>query len=245
MAQLYRFRGIDFETASRMGLAGTQGEMSFPFLWSGYFLDLTSWLRDNGRMTAQSSDPDAPSDELASESKKARNTKRTGELAEAAFLHKAVGLGFRVTKPWGDSERYDFVLDSGRRLWRVQIKCTAVERARGYHIQPIHFVYGKNKVVYTSADIDVLAAQVVPLDVWYLVPVEALAAGSSLRLYPDDGCKTARFERYREGWDLFRGVRAEANEESGTVGAPTSQDELVPFGFARRPPIWKPRFFGR
>ena len=64
-------------------------------------------------------------------SNKARNTKRTGELAEAAFLHKAVGLGFRVTKPWGDSERYDFVLDSGRRLWRVQIKCTAVERGAG------------------------------------------------------------------------------------------------------------------
>jgi len=25
----------------------------------------------------------------------ARNSKRTGELSEAAFLHKAVGLGFR------------------------------------------------------------------------------------------------------------------------------------------------------
>ena len=60
-----------------------------------------------------------------------RNSKRTGELSEAAFLHKAVELGFRVTKPWGDSERYDFVLDSGKRLWRVQIKCTAVERAGG------------------------------------------------------------------------------------------------------------------
>jgi hypothetical protein len=111
-------------------------------------------------MAAQSSNPDAPSGDLASETRKPRNTKRTGELAEAAFLHKAVGLGFRVTKPWGDSERYDFVLDSGRRLWRVQIKCTAVERAGGYHIQPIHFAYGKNKVVYTEDDIDVLAAQV-------------------------------------------------------------------------------------
>ena len=125
-----------------------------------------------------------------------------------------------MTKPWGDSERYDFVLDSGRRLWRVQIKCTAVERAGGYHIQPIHFVYGKNKVVYTADDIDVLAAHVVPLDVWYVVPVEALAAGTSLRLYPDDGCKTARFEKYREGWDLFRGESADrpAERESGASG---------------------------
>jgi hypothetical protein len=107
-------------------------------------------------MATQSSNPDLASDDLVIEPKKPLNTERIGELAEAAFLHKAVGLGFRVTKPWGDSERYDFVLDSGTRLWRVQIKCTAVERAGGYHIQPIHFVYGKNKVVYTGDEIDVL-----------------------------------------------------------------------------------------
>jgi hypothetical protein len=152
--------------------------------------------------------------------KQHRNSKRTGELAEAAFLHKAVSLGFRVTKPWGDSERYDFVLDAGERLWPVQIKCTAAVRAGGYHIQPIHFVYGKRKVIYTAADIDVLAAHIVPLDIWYVVPVEALAPGTSLRLYPDGGCKRARFEKYREAWDLFRGsggrdLRAEADDLTG------------------------------
>src|SRR2546423_7118999 len=62
------------------------------------------------------------------------NTKRTGELSEAAFLLKAKTLGFGVSRPWGDSERYDFVLDSGQRLWRAQIKCTASVRARGYHL---------------------------------------------------------------------------------------------------------------
>jgi PD-(D/E)XK endonuclease len=167
-----------------------------------------------------------------------RNSKRAGELSEAAFLHKAVGLGFRVTKPWGDSERYDFVLDSGRRLWRVQIKCTAALRAGGYHIQPIHFVYGKSKVVYTADDIDVLAAHVVPLDVWYVVPVGALAQGKSLRLYPDDGCKTARFEKYREAWDLFRGG-ADANDVLDDDPAP--EKPVVQWAAWR--PIWKPRFF--
>jgi hypothetical protein len=58
------------------------------------------------------------------------NTKRTGELSEAAFLLKAKTLGFGVSRPWGDSERYDFVLDSGQRLWRAQIKCTLRARPR-------------------------------------------------------------------------------------------------------------------
>jgi len=67
-------------------------------------------------------------------------------------------------------------------------------------------------------------------------------------LYPDDGCETARFEKYREGWDLFRGVGAEATgegESGAAVPAEASRDDIVPFGFARRAPIWKPRFFGR
>jgi hypothetical protein len=199
-------------------------------------------------MSVLSDDPNAPPSRVAPESKKARNSKRTGELAEAAFLHKAVGMGFRVTKPWGDSERYDFVLDSGRRLWRVQIKCTAVERAGGYHIQPIHFVYGKNKVVYTADDIDVLAALVIPLDVWYIVPVAVLAAGTSLRLYPDDGCKTARFEKYREGWELFRRETVAARDEGDAGGGGEesgARDESIPSCFARLPIVWKPRFFGR
>ena len=64
--------------------------------------------------------------------KKFKNTKRAGERSEAAFLNKASQLGFGVAKPWGDSERYDFILDNGRRLLRVQIKATDCLRAQAY-----------------------------------------------------------------------------------------------------------------
>jgi PD-(D/E)XK endonuclease len=77
-----------------------------------------------------------------------RNPKRTGELFEAAFMLKATLMGFLVAKPWGDSELYDFILDNGDRMWRVQLKCTEVVRARGYDVQFIHFVPGKGKVGY-------------------------------------------------------------------------------------------------
>ena len=52
------------------------------------------------------------------------NSKAKGELGEMIFLHKASSLGFGVAKPFGDNERYDFILDSGERLWRVQVKST-------------------------------------------------------------------------------------------------------------------------
>jgi hypothetical protein len=111
------------------------------------------------------------------EQRKPRDTKRTGEVSEAAFLHKVVGLGLRVTKPWGDSERYDFVVDAGGRLWRVQIKCTAAERpSGGYRIHTTHSAFGKGRIPYTAADIDVLAAHIIPLDLWYVVPCKILTA---------------------------------------------------------------------
>lgn len=189
-----------------------------------------------------------PEKAAASSTEHPRNTKRTGEISEAAFLHKAVGLGLKVIKPWGDSERYDFVVDSGQRMWRVQIKCTTVVRAGGYHIQPIHFVYGKTKVVYSSEDIDVLAAHVVPVDAWYLVPVSVLTAGTSLRLYPDGGCRSPRFEQYREAWDLFRGetptaiANAESDSEEEIIkGAPIGDPENVLIQIRR--PVWKPWIF--
>jgi hypothetical protein len=39
-------------------------------------------------------------------------TKRRGELAELTFTLKAASLGFGVARPFGDSERYDAILDA-------------------------------------------------------------------------------------------------------------------------------------
>ena len=91
-----------------------------------------------------------------------KNTKRCGERSEAAFLHKASSLGFGVAKPWGDSERYDFILDNGRRLLRVQIKATDSLRAHAYETRATYTI-GKGRAVYSPKDIDFLVAHVIPL----------------------------------------------------------------------------------
>src|SRR5438445_8807224 len=90
--------------------------------------------------------------------KKLKNTKRCGERSEAAFLHKASELGFGIAKPWGDSERYDFILDNGSRLLRVQIKATDCLRAHAYETRATYTV-GKGRAVYGPKDIDFLIAR--------------------------------------------------------------------------------------
>src|SRR5208283_5861543 len=57
--------------------------------------------------------------------------KQRGEMAEAAFLARVAGLGFGVAKPWGESSRYDLIVDNGRRLLRVQVKSAHRAGAHG------------------------------------------------------------------------------------------------------------------
>ena len=134
-----------------------------------------------------------------------RNPKRLGEIAEAAFLLKAAGLGLGIAKPWGDSERFDFIVWTGRRgrMRRVQVKSSGRLSGLGYEVQPVYSVAGKGKVELTAEDIDVLAAYVRGLDVWYVLPVRAFAPAKSLRFYPDVECEEAEWEEYREKWGVL------------------------------------------
>ena len=134
-----------------------------------------------------------------------RNPKWLGEIAEAAFLLRAADLGLGVAKPWGDSERFDFIVWTGRRgrMRRVQVKSSERLFGRGYEVQPVYSVAGKGKVELTAEDIDVLAAYVRGLDVWYVLPVEAFAPAKSLRFYPDVECEGAEWEEWREAWGVL------------------------------------------
>jgi hypothetical protein len=49
-----------------------------------------------------------------------------------------------------------------------------------------------------------LAAHVVPLDIWYVFPVEACMSVPMLRFYPHRPAKPMRLEKYKEAWHLMR-----------------------------------------
>lgn len=131
-----------------------------------------------------------------------KNTKITGERSEAAFLARAIDMGFGIAKPWGDSRRYDFILDNGECLHRIQVKCTECIRARAYETRAT-YTTGKGRAVYTKKDIDFIAAHVVPLDLWYIIPVEVCTPQPMLRFYPHRQAKIMRLEPYREAWKLI------------------------------------------
>jgi hypothetical protein len=122
--------------------------------------------------------------------------KRRGEIAELAFLLKAISLGFAVAKPWGDSDRFDFVLICRQLLWRVQVKsawCGPPYRIKGA---------GFGNVPYTVNEIDFVAGYIVPEDLWYILPLAALGSRKIVYINPHLG--TSPFNDYRDAWELFR-----------------------------------------
>lgn len=127
-------------------------------------------------------------------------TKRRGEVAEAAFLVKIASLGFTVAKPWGESDRFDFFVDSGCRCWRVQVKSAHCDGASGYSF---HACGNVQSVVYTAKDIDFLVAYIAPEDVWYVLPIEVFRRIKSVKFFPSSRRRMSRFEKYREAWCLM------------------------------------------
>jgi len=118
-------------------------------------------------------------------------------MGESAFLNKAVSLGFGVAKPWGESDRYDFILDSGTRLWRVQVKAAYRTPKDGcYQVRNT----GGSQVPYRPDEVDVLVAYIMPRRVWYVIPVADVVGTASINFFPDSRYKRSRFEKYREAW---------------------------------------------
>jgi hypothetical protein len=131
--------------------------------------------------------------------------KQLGEIAEAEFVAKAVGLGFVVAKPWGDSEPYDFILNVRRKFnfWRVQVKSAHVVGEDGTCSFRAHDGELRS---YTVEDIDALVAYAKPANAWYVMTVRVVEGLKSLKLYPASRGKRSKYEKWREAWEVLRRV---------------------------------------
>jgi len=140
-------------------------------------------------------------------STRALTPKQLGEIAEAEFIAKAVGMGFVVARPWGDSEPYDFIVNPKKSFiyWRVQVKSAHTVGADGGCSFRAHDHLQRS---YTAEDIDALVAYARPMNAWYVMPVRVVEELKSLMLYPESRARRSRFERWREAWEVLRrGVR--------------------------------------
>ena len=118
-------------------------------------------------------------------------------LISPCNVFRLAGLGFRVSKPWGESSRYDLIVDNGRKLLRVRVK--SAHRAGEYGGYTFH-AHGNTACVYRSCEIDLRVAYVVPGEAWYLFPVQEFRKSKSMKLSPASRRRRSKFEKFREAW---------------------------------------------
>lgn len=124
-------------------------------------------------------------------------SKDIGELAEAEFICASMRRGLIISEPRGDNQKYDFIVDSGTRLLKVQVKATS-SYSKNKDFYQVGTSYGSDsKKLYTSNDIDFFACYIVPKECWYIIPVTSVHT-PSIRLYDSSG--VSKFSPYKEAW---------------------------------------------
>jgi hypothetical protein len=191
------------------------------------------------------------------------STNQKGAIAETAIIHAAVKLGVDVYRPVVEGGRYDLIFDLGTQLARVQCK-TAALRGRVISISCYsarRCAGGFVKRVYTSSEIDALAAHCADLDRCFWIPVARIdgRSGIQLRLEPSrnnqklginwaDSYDFAATLGAEQGAIAQLGERLRGTQEVGGSIPPGSTlfpidalyrrdrpDETIPFPASKRP----------
>ena len=152
-----------------------------------------------------------------------RDNKKRGEWAESVFVARAAENGLQISKPLGESGRFDCVIGGPGKFVAVQVKCTIAKQhnAKGY----ICNLKSNNKK-YRPGSFDFVAAYAILEDTWYIVPEEAIRGMSAICL-----CSTMpKYEQYREAWNLLKSplfARAARNGAPEASGCEESLEEAV------------------
>lgn len=120
------------------------------------------------------------------------NSKQKGNITELETMLAFLKLGYNVLTPYGDCERYDFVVDANGKFIRVQSKTSHSEDGGAsfkFSCRSSNRLNGK--IVhhsYTNKEIDYFATTFE--NQCYLIPVEECGSDKKLRLLPTKNNQT-------------------------------------------------------
>ena len=114
------------------------------------------------------------------------STNDIGNVSEALVLAAYVNAGFCGSVPFGNGWAYDLVVDTGRRLSKVQVK-TGWARQGGLIFKGLRRIRdskcnGMRR--YKAGEVDFFAAHFPPHGSLYVVPFDVMRSCGFLRLTP-------------------------------------------------------------
>ena len=135
-----------------------------------------------------------------------RSKNRKGDLAEAAFVSRALRMGFTICRPINTNSRYDFVVEAAGKYNRIQVKSIWSTGRKPYTVPVRSGPCLRRR--YWAHEVDFFALYVPDHGAWYIVPIAEVGERFKIAVQPQTPGR-GKFERFREAWHLLlpRGVR--------------------------------------
>jgi len=102
------------------------------------------------------------------------NTKMVGDIAEAALIFFSLKRGWAISKPFGENQKYDLIIEKNNELLRVQCKSAKLNE-NGRIVVPLYTIESGNhnkkatKRAYKTDEIDAFGIYCPDTDECYLI----------------------------------------------------------------------------
>jgi hypothetical protein len=120
-----------------------------------------------------------------------------GNIAELQFLLETTKKGGVVSRPQIQSTIYDFIVDNGNRVLKVQVK-SCFSEGPNYGVSVGRG--GNSKIPYEQNEIDIFAIFIAESFDWYFIPVSEINGAVKITLYPDSESK---WNKFKNGWIIL------------------------------------------
>lgn len=133
------------------------------------------------------------------------NAKIKGNLCEAIVFYRCVKLGWKISIPYGDNCKYDFIVDKlDGTLHRVQVKSASRPEDKNFEVLafPLETRNKQGYTPYTSNDIDAFIAVDLVTENIYWVPIQEAEGQRYFNLRLEGGKKNVSKTKWAKDYIL-------------------------------------------
>ncbi len=116
-------------------------------------------------------------------------------------MASAAAHGLHVSKPWGESDRYDVAIEHKGRFLRVQVKSVSYKVGPSYRCG---IRTCSREDPYKCRDADFFAIYIVPEDLWYILPANVATNHANQTIILNPQLESNRYQPYKESWQLLQ-----------------------------------------
>ena len=114
------------------------------------------------------------------------NPKQVGEVSEANIIAALMNKGYSISKPIGDNQRYDLIIDIESKLYRIQCKTGRKEGNRiTFPVCSVRVNKSGYKIQNYDGQIEFFAVWCKELSKAYLIPKDKINVKREASIYLD------------------------------------------------------------